>query len=181
MQMSHIHIRFQLYDDKFLVQLRRKTQQHAYGRQAIVGHSATFCFLLSAFAIAMGNVVGSLGRQAVKKARRFNVERRTEKYLESKVKNPPPKPEATLREIAKINQGNGRLSNSFLALYDYMSLCKDKFGIPFGFAQSLLLRIIIHHHVLCVPNVTISQSSKNDMGYKVLNRNLNRWFQKCQT
>lgn len=55
----------------------------------------------------MGNAAGALGRFTLKKARRFNVESRTERYLEKNVKNPAPKPVATMREIEQINQGNG--------------------------------------------------------------------------
>ncbi len=53
----------------------------------------------------MGNVTGVLGKTLIKKARRFNVESRTDKFLDKNVKVVAPKPLATQKEIEKLNEG----------------------------------------------------------------------------
>ncbi|KAE8740882.1 hypothetical protein FOCC_FOCC013595 [Frankliniella occidentalis] len=59
----------------------------------------------------MGNVAGSIGRFALKKARRFNIESRTDKFLESNVKVVAPKPLATQKEIEILNAENPDLKS----------------------------------------------------------------------
>ncbi|KAK3924175.1 Protein NDUFAF4-like protein [Frankliniella fusca] len=54
----------------------------------------------------MGNITGALGKAVIKKARRFNVENRTDKFLERNVKVVAPKPLATQKEIEKLHEEN---------------------------------------------------------------------------
>ena len=52
----------------------------------------------------MGNVAAALGKHALRKTQRFNIESRTNRFLEKNVKVAAPKPLATQREIEKLNQ-----------------------------------------------------------------------------
>lgn len=61
----------------------------------------------------MGNVVGALRRFAVQKSRRFNIESRTDRFLDKNVKNAAPKPLATQKEIAKLNEGKIKTQTEF--------------------------------------------------------------------
>lgn len=53
----------------------------------------------------MGNVAGALGRNVVKKVRRFNIENRTERFLDKKVKVVAPRPKATELEVERLHRG----------------------------------------------------------------------------
>lgn len=61
----------------------------------------------------MGNTFTIFGRHALKRARRFNVQNRTEKYLERHKDKPERAPlyEATMKEVEKVMKGMIRKKN----------------------------------------------------------------------